>query len=118
MSSRRMLTDYCKLLRSFCNHPSQFKKSLSPVILHAIPRILPRIWLKKLNVQGTVLIHTVHGNKPHQTIDTQLVQLKLTPVLSGSSCPSFKAKPYVRKDLNVGTEVIDFDSLQVQYRQI
>ena len=70
---------------------------------------------RKLNVQVTPLKITVHGINSHQTIDTQIVELKLTPVHSCGSCPDFVVKAYVRKDLNVGTEVIDVEPLQVQY---
>ena len=61
---------------------------------------------------------TVHGLKSRQTIDKQLVELKLTPARSGASCPIFVAKPYVRKHLNVANEVNDVESLQVQYRHL
>ena len=57
---------------------------------------------------------TVHGINSRQTIDTQFVELRLTPVLSAGSCPSSVFKPYVRKNLNVGTEVVDVESLQVK----
>ena len=58
---------------------------------------------------------SVHGINSHQTIDAQVVELKLTPVHSSGSRPASVVKPYVRKDLNVETEVKDVESLQVQY---
>ena len=44
-----------------------------------------------------------------------MVELKLTPVHSGGSCSSFAIKPYVRDDLQVGTDVIDVESLKTMY---
>ena len=70
---------------------------------------------KKLNVQGTPTKLTVHGINSHQVIDTQAVELKLTPVHSGGSCSTFVVKPFVRKDLNIGTDFVNVDSLKVQY---
>ena len=48
----------------------------------------------------------------------QIVDLKRTPVHAGGSCPAFVVKPYVRKDLNVGTEVFDVESSEVQYSHL
>ena len=70
---------------------------------------------RKLKVQGTPLKLTVHGIDSHETIDTQIVEMKLTPVQSDGSYPAFVVKPYVRKDLNVGTELFDVVTLQVKY---
>ena len=50
-----------------------------------------------------------------ETIDAQNVELKLTPVVSAGSCSSFMVKPYVKEDLNVGSDVIDVGSLKVLY---
>ena len=70
---------------------------------------------RKLKVQGTLLKLTVYGSNSNQTIDTQIVKLKLTPVRLGSACPSFAVKPYGMKGLNVGTDVIVVESLKVIY---
>ena len=48
---------------------------------------------RKLDMQGALLKFTVHGINSHQTSDTQIVKLKLTPVHSGGSCPSFVVQP-------------------------
>ena len=61
----------------------------------------------KLNVKGLPTKLTVHGINLQQFVDTQIVQFKLTPVHSGGSCSTFDVKPYVRKTLNVGNDVID-----------
>ena len=50
-----------------------------------------------------------------KTIDVQIFELKLTPVHSGGSCPSFVIKPFVREELIVGTKAIDVESLEVLY---
>ena len=69
----------------------------------------------KLNVHGTPTKLTVHGINSNQVVDTQLVELKLTPVHSGGSCSPFIVKPYVREDLKVGTDTIDVDLLKTKY---
>ena len=51
----------------------------------------------------------------HQVVDTEIVELQLTPVHTISSCPPFTVKSYVRKDLNVGTDAIDVDGLKNSY---
>ena len=69
----------------------------------------------KLNVHGTPTKLTVHGINSNQVVDTQLVELKLTPVHSGGSCSPFVVKPYVREDLKVGTDTIDVELLKTKY---
>ena len=69
----------------------------------------------KLNAKGTPTKLKVHGINFHQVVNTQMVELKLTPVHSGGSCSSFAIKPYVRDDLQVGTDVIDVESLKTVY---
>ena len=66
----------------------------------------------KLTIKGTATKLTVHGINCHQVVNTQMVELQLTPVHSGGSCSSFAIKPYVRDDLQVGTDVIDVESLK------
>ena len=66
-------------------------------------------------MQGTHLKLIIHGSNSHETIDKKIVDLTLTPVHPGGSCSAFVVKQYVRKDLNVEAEVIDGESLQVQY---
>ena len=41
---------------------------------------------KKLDVQDSPTKITVHGINSHQTVETQIVELQLTPVHSGGSC--------------------------------
>ena len=69
----------------------------------------------KLTVKGTPTKLTVHGINCHQVVNTQMVELKLTPVHSGGSCFSFAIKPCVRDDLQVGTDVIDVELLKTMY---
>ena len=69
----------------------------------------------KLKVQGTPIKLTVHGINSQQIVDTQMVELKLTPVHSGGSCSPFTIKPYVRDNLSVGTDTIDVDRMKIKY---
>ena len=69
----------------------------------------------KLNLKGLPTKLTVHGINSQQVVDTEIVELKLTPVHSGGSCSAFNVKPYVRKTLHVGNDVIDADSLKTIY---
>ena len=48
-------------------------------------------------------------------VDTETVELKLTPVHSGGFCSTFAVTPYVRDDLKVGNDVIDVDNLKKIY---
>ena len=70
---------------------------------------------KRLKVQGEQTKLTVHGINSHQTLNTQMVELKLTPVHSGGACSPFALKPFVRDDLRVGNDTIDVDSLKTKY---
>ena len=69
----------------------------------------------KLNAKGLPTKLTVLAINCHQVVNTQMVELKLTPVHSGGSCSSFAIKQYVRVDLQVGTDVIDVESLKTMY---
>ena len=69
----------------------------------------------KLQVKGSPTKLTVHGINSQQQIDTETVELKLTPVHSGGSCSSFPVKPFVRNDLKIGNDFIDVDNLKAKY---
>ena len=69
----------------------------------------------KLRVKGSATKLTVHGINSQQVVDTETVELKLTPVHSGGSCSTFPVTPYVRDDLIVGNDVIDVDHLKKTY---
>ena len=71
---------------------------------------------RKLKMQGTPLKLIVHVINSRETIVTQIVELNLTPVHSGGLCPAFPVKRYVRKHLNVGTEVFEVEAIQFQYQ--
>ena len=58
---------------------------------------------------------TVHGINSSKVVDTQKVELKLTPVPLGGSCSSFTVKPYVRDQLTIGNDVIDVDDWKTRY---
>ena len=51
----------------------------------------------------------------HQLIDTETVELQLTPVHSDGSCSFFPVTPYVRDDLKVGNDIIDVYKLKATY---
>ena len=69
----------------------------------------------KLDLKGSPTKLTVHGINSQQEIDTQIVELKLTPVHSGGACSTFEVKPYVRRTLHVGNDIINVDHLKKQY---
>ena len=69
----------------------------------------------KLKVKGKPQKLTVNGINSQEVIDTQSVELKLTPVNPSGSCSTFDVTPFVRKNINVGSEVIDVDHLKTQY---
>ena len=69
----------------------------------------------KLRVQGIPNKMTVHGINSKQVFDTQMVELKLTPVQSGSSCSPFTIKPYLRDNISIGTDAIDVDRMKTKY---
>ena len=70
----------------------------------------------KLNVKGFPTKLTVYGINSQQVVDTQIVELKLTPIhcSCSCSCSTFDVKPYVRKNLDHGNDVIDIDQLKQQ----
>ena len=69
----------------------------------------------KLNVRGPRIRLSVHGINSHQSVETQMVEVKLRPVHSDGTCESFVIRPYVRKELNVGDDYIDVNELKRQY---
>ena len=72
----------------------------------------------KLDVRDTPTKLTVRGINSNKVVDTQMVELKLTPVHSGGSCSSFTVKPYVRDQLTIGNDVIDVDDLKSRYAHL
>ena len=69
----------------------------------------------KLQVKVSATKLTVHRINSQQLIDTETVELRLTPVHSGGSCSSFPVTPYVRDDLKVANDIIDVDKLETTY---
>ena len=69
-----------------------------------------------LHVQGTAIKLTIHGINSQEVVETQLVQLKLALVLYGRTDSStLDVKPFVRKHLSVGNDIIDVDGMKQQY---
>ena len=69
----------------------------------------------KLQAQGSATKLIVHGINYQQLIDTETVELKLTPVHSCGSCTIFPVTPHVRDDLKVGNDIIDVDKLKTTH---
>ena len=65
-------------------------------------------------MQSAQLKLTVHGNNSHQANDTQTVELTLAPVHS-VALTRLLWSSLMWKESNVGIEVFDVESLQVQY---
>ena len=70
---------------------------------------------KKLKLQGPAVTLAVQAIKSQQTNNTQIAELKLTPVQLGDSRATFSIKPYEGKDLTFGTDIIDVNKLKQQY---
>ena len=102
-----MLVVYCRVLRSTYNRPSKTEKIIVLFDSACGHSCISKSPARKWNVQGTVSKLTVHGNNSHRAIDAETVKLRLTPFHSGGSCPAFVVKTFVRKAINVITEVVD-----------
>ena len=57
----------------------------------------------------------MHGINSQQVNDTQIVELKFTPVHSGGFRSSFAIKFYVREHLSVCTDTIDVDRMKTKF---
>ena len=68
----------------------------------------------RLGLHGTALKLTVKLKKTEEFVDTKLVELTVTPRFNQAFKP-FKVSPYVKKDINVGADVIKIKSLQETY---
>ena len=69
---------------------------------------------KSLHLKGTSLNLTVNGMNTQETISTEAVQVKLTPI-GENTCSSFELLPYVKENLRVGSDKIDIVALQYKY---
>ena len=68
----------------------------------------------RLGLQGTELKLTVKGMNTEELIDTKVVQLTVTPH-KYQDFEAFTVRPYVRETLNVGSDIIDVNSMQETY---
>ena len=68
----------------------------------------------RLGLQGTALKLTVKGINTEELIDTKVVQLTGTPH-KDHDFDAFLVLPYVRETLNVGSDIIDVNSMQETY---
>ena len=67
----------------------------------------------KLLLQGTATKLKVDGINSQETVDTQMVQLRLLLVHSGDTkCSMFDVKPFARKQFSVGNDFINVDGLK------
>ena len=67
----------------------------------------------RLGLHGTALKLTVKGINT-EVVDTKLVELIVTP-RDNQAFEPFKVSPYVKKDLNVGADIINIKALQETY---
>ena len=65
----------------------------------------------RLSLHGTAVKLTVKGINIKEVVDTKLVELIVTPCDNQAFEP-FKVSPYVKEDLNVTADVINFKALQ------
>ena len=70
---------------------------------------------QNLDVLGTPNKLTVHGINSNKVVDTQIVELNLTPVHSGGSCSFFTVKHYVRDQLTIENDASDVDDFKTRY---
>ena len=71
----------------------------------------------RLGFHGTALNLTVKGMNTEQVVDTNLVELTITPRVNQPFEP-LKVSPYVKEDFNVGADVISIRALQEIYPHI
>ena len=69
---------------------------------------------KRLHLKRTPLNLTVNGISTQETIRTEAVQVKLTPI-GENTCSPFELLPYVKENLRVGSDKIDINALQDKY---
>ena len=68
----------------------------------------------RLSLHGSALKLTVRDKNSEEVADAELVEVTLTPSVKQAFEP-FKVYPYVRKQLNVGADVINIEALQQTY---
>ena len=68
----------------------------------------------RFGLHGTALKPTIKGINTEEVVDTKLVELTVTARDTQAFEPS-KVSPYVKEDLNVGTDLINNKALQETY---
>ena len=66
---------------------------------------------KRLHLRGTPFNLTMNGINTQETISTEAVQVKVTPIGENTCSPS-ELLPYVKKNLRVWSDKIEFVALQ------
>ena len=69
---------------------------------------------EKLNLKGTPVQVTVRGINTKEVLSTHSVRVNMKPA-DPENDETFQLEPYLKEDLNVGSDVIDVVSLQAKY---
>ena len=69
---------------------------------------------KRLNLRGTPFNLTANGINTQETINTEAVQVIVTPI-GENTCSLFELLPYVKENLRDGSDKIDKLALQDKY---
>ena len=69
---------------------------------------------ERLKLKGKSLKLTVCGINTQQTIDTLVTDVTVKPIAE-KACESFQVSPYIRENLNIGSDIVDVPHLQETY---
>ena len=69
---------------------------------------------ERLKLKGKSLKLTVCGINTQQTIDTLVTDVTVKPIAE-NTCESFQVSPYIRENLNIGSDIVDVPHLQETY---
>ena len=69
--------------------------------------------VKRLSLKGKPVTVTVCGINQQKTIDTDAVDVTIKPI-GENTCDPFDVTPYLRDELNIGSDIIDIPRLQLE----
>ena len=69
---------------------------------------------ERLKPKGKSLKLTVCGINTQQTIDTLVTDVTVKPIAE-NTCENFQVSPYIRENLNIGSDIVDVPHLQETY---
>ena len=69
---------------------------------------------ERLKLKGKSLRLTVCGINTQQTIDTLVTDVTVKPIAE-NTCESFHVSPYIRENLNIGSDIVDVPHLRETY---